>query len=200
MPTLRPRIIAMTANAMQGDREECLKAGMDDYISKPIRIEELIQALSKCQPQEGHQNWGEIREESKTQQTKQSTLLPDPSLLTTGIDAKVLQSFREMINENTDAIVAEMIDCYLEDAPKLVNRIAVAIAQGDAKQLRLAAHTLKSSSLTLGATTLSNLCKELESTSCTGHTEGGVGKVPQLKAEYEKVKVALQLERQQAQV
>jgi DNA-binding response OmpR family regulator len=46
----RPRIIAMTANAMQGDREECLKAGMDDYISKPIRLEELIQALSKCQP------------------------------------------------------------------------------------------------------------------------------------------------------
>ena len=201
MPTLRPRIIAMTANAMQGDREECLKAGMDDYISKPIRIEELSQALSKCQPQEGIRDWAlGIREEGKTQQTKQSTVVPEPSLLTTGIDAKVLQSFREMINENTDAIVAEMIDCYLEDAPKLVNRIAIAIAQGDAKQLRLAAHTLKSSSLTLGATTLSNLCKELEATSCTGHTEGGVGKVPQLKAEYEKVKVALQLECQQAQV
>jgi GAF domain-containing protein/DNA-binding response OmpR family regulator len=46
----QPRIIAMTANAMQGDREMCLAAGMDDYISKPIRIEELIGALSQCQP------------------------------------------------------------------------------------------------------------------------------------------------------
>jgi PAS domain S-box-containing protein len=46
----RPRIIAMTANAMQGDREICLEAGMDDYVSKPIRVEELVQALSRCWP------------------------------------------------------------------------------------------------------------------------------------------------------
>jgi CheY-like chemotaxis protein len=49
----RPRIVAMTANAMQGDREECLAAGMDDYVTKPIRVEALVQALMKVLPGAG---------------------------------------------------------------------------------------------------------------------------------------------------
>jgi CheY-like chemotaxis protein len=49
-PAKRPRIVAMTANAMQGDRDMCLEAGMDDYLTKPIRVDRLVDALKRVQP------------------------------------------------------------------------------------------------------------------------------------------------------
>ena len=211
----RPRIIAMTANAMQGDREECLAAGMDDYISKPIRIETLAQALKQCQPARNGEmgRWGVgSREEGKRQEEEQSALLPIPdapfptphsqlpipdSPLPTAIDPQILQAFRDMVGANVDRVLAEMIDCYLEDAPKLLSTITTSVERGDAIALRRAAHTLKSSSVTLGATTLSNFCQELEVMSRAENIESGVDKLPQLEAEYKRVRAALEMERQQ---
>jgi HPt (histidine-containing phosphotransfer) domain-containing protein len=115
------------------------------------------------------------------------------------IDMNVLQAFREMVGSDADSVLAEMIDCYLEDAPKLMDAIASAIAQADAMQLRQAAHTLKSSSLTLGATTLANFCRKIEEMSRSGISDYGEDKLQQLEAELERVLDALQIVRQQGQ-
>ena len=197
-PVARPRIIAMTANAMQGDKEECLNAGMDDYLSKPIRIDDLVQALSKCQPKVGSRGEGEQGSRGAGEPGGRGDGIPPHPIVPSAIDAKVLQSFRNMVGENADEILAEMIDCYLEDAPKQLGAIATAVSRANPTLLRQAAHTLKSSSATLGATTLSNFCKDLELAARNGNTEGGLDKVPQLEAEFERVKAALQIERQKS--
>lgn len=174
----RPRIIAMTANAMQGDKEMCLEVGMDDYISKPIRVEELVRALSKCQQ------------------------VPEPKR-TEIIDSEAFQLLREMVNQ--DEILAKVIDSYLEDSPTLLRAMQLGLAppNGISSQERMielqrAAHSLKSSSATLGAIGLSRLCKELEALSidlninqqavCTVEIQS---LVLQIETEYEQVKQAI---------
>jgi CheY-like chemotaxis protein/HPt (histidine-containing phosphotransfer) domain-containing protein len=188
----RPRIIAMTANAMQGDREVCIDAGMDDYVSKPIRVEELVQALSKCQTGSVQGSAIKDRATAKINNGQQK-------MDKTAIEREALESLREMAGENASEMLIEVIDSYLEDAPKLLHTISTAIAQGDAAALRQAAHTLNSTSATLGATTLSKFCKELEATGRAGTVEGALERLPQLAAESERVKAALQVERQQCQ-
>ena len=194
-PPSRPRIIAMTANAMQGDRELCIHAGMDDYLTKPIQVEELVKALGKCQPNIAkEQGSGGAREnEEIISSARESSVMPlcAPACL----DAKALQIIRDMAGEGAEEVLAQVIDAYLEDAPKLLQAIADAIAQKDAHTLHRSAHTLKSSSTMLGATHLGNLCKELEAIGRRGTIQDREPKLSEIEAEYERVKAALQIER-----
>lgn len=183
----RPYIIAMTANAMQGDREACLAAGMNDYISKPIQINDLATALAKCQPLKVHHPIS-CKIAGSTRDISANTLLTKNA-----IDTKILQELRNMLCGESGAF-SELINCYLTEAPKLIQNISVAIVTCDAETIWNTAHKLKSSSGSVGAVLLAQLCKQLEAQGRSNNLTdiGEIGS--QLCQEYEQVKIALQRE------
>ncbi|MGQ9815420.1 MAG: PAS domain S-box protein [Candidatus Roseilinea sp.] len=167
----RPRLIAMTAYALEGDREWCLAAGMEDYITKPVKIEELVDALERSRP----------------------VLPPSTEAETAAHDgAPVLDhSAIESLVAVMDKEVAEVLDVFLDNAAKLIGEIEQSAQQGSAEGLKSAAHTLKSSSAMFGAMRLSNVCKELELMGRAGVVEGAREKAGRAKAEYEQAIAAL---------
>ena len=173
----RPRIVAVTANALAEDREECFAAGMDDYVPKPIRVEELSQALLRARPLNAAASG-----DAAAAQPPAAPLELDPSALD-----RLLE-----LAGGDDAFVAEMIDTFLHDAPGLVQDMHSAIASGDAAALRRAAHSLKSNSRDFGAPVLSGMCLELETMGKEEALDSAPEKFAEAEVEYVRVTAALE--------
>jgi CheY-like chemotaxis protein len=185
----QPHVIAMTANAMQGDREMCLAAGMDDYVSKPIRIEQLVGALSKSRPLEGNQEGEQQMVKIEDGSPPPSASL-DPAPDAAVLDPAALANLLAVVGGEFDYLV-ELIDSFLEEAPQLLAELQQFVAGGDAAGVRRVAHSLKSNGTDFGATTFSDLCKELEMMGKSGTLDGVADLASQVVAEYEKVEIAL---------
>ncbi len=198
-PETAPKIIAITAYAMEGDRKKCFDAGMDGYITKPFRIKALAQALEQCQSgklQNDSRDWEQSTFVSDT--LFGSNALPPRSEATkTILDRQILDSLRDMAGSKAAAMLSLIIGNYLEDAPERLQELRDAVVEGNPDGLRQAAHSLRSSSANLGAVTFSNLLKELENLGRAGTTDTAETFLNAVEREYEKVITALELERKQ---
>jgi len=144
----RPIIVAVTADALQGDKEKCIQAGMDDYITKPIRIADIQGVLDR---------WGKIASARSAKSQK-----PAGTSETDELERAMLDRIQQLGLETDPDFVLELIDSYAPLFQKQYNDLQDAYAKKDTGKLLYAAHSLKGASLNIGATHLAAVCRTLE--------------------------------------
>jgi two-component system, sensor histidine kinase and response regulator len=147
-------IVALTANAMDGDRERCLVVGMDDYLAKPYSRQQLEDALARWL----HRN--KVSAPIAPAMTAPPIQTESPS--ETVIDQATIAGIRQLQAPGGPDVLGQVVETYLDDAPKLIDGMRTNLHADNVEGLRRAAHSLKSSSASLGAKHLSALAKEVE--------------------------------------
>jgi signal transduction histidine kinase/CheY-like chemotaxis protein len=163
-------VVALTANAMQGDRERCVAAGMDDYLPKPFKREQLAGVLAR-----------HIARDVVEHVPPQA---PGPQTADDGIiDERALADIRALAPG--EAFLKRVLGAYLESAPRLVEEICRDLGSGTTDTMHRAVHTLKSSSANVGAMKLSEICKDIEASVRAGDIESARSKLGRLQKEHE---------------
>ena len=166
--TRRMPIIAMTANALKGDAEKCLAAGMDDYIPKPVTVPHLEAVLTRWRAQ------------------------AEPGPPEEAVDASTLAALRDLQGEGQPDLLAELIAVYLRDTPPRLAALHEAVARTDAEALRREAHGVKGSSSQIGAVQMARLCAELEHQACATDLAGAAESLRRLDEAFGRVRAHLQ--------
>ena len=179
----RPRIIAMTAEAMQGDRDKCLAAGMDDYIVKPVTLDRLATALAKCRP---------LAPATAPEAAAAPPVEKQRIAAGTALDRDVLDQLREDLGGT--AALREVIRSFLDQTPSVLSALRDAAARADVLSIRRAAHMIKGTSSILGARELSEQCAEIERVGQTGCIADAGSRVIAVEASYRTIESALKAE------
>ena len=165
----RPVVIAITANAMKEDKQMCLDAGMDDYLSKPVMKEKLAAAL---------EHWGSVIFKAKeTAATQQTIYRTDVGLVDLPIDCKRLHQ----LSENNPEFELELLQIFVEDIQPRLEVIKIAIADHDYEQLALQTHQIKGASANMGVTTMYLAAEKLEQLAINQERRGTTNLISELE-------------------
>jgi HPt (histidine-containing phosphotransfer) domain-containing protein len=164
-------VIAMTANAMQGDREKALEAGMDDYLSKPVKPEDLEAVLERWIPQ------------ADSEEQADGT--------TGSLDRDVIEGLCELGDRE---LLEELVHLFIEDMPPQLAALREAIEGDDAASVEQVGHTLKGSCGIMGALRMATICSELQDIGHSGRLERAPALLERLEAEFGRVRPALEAE------
>ncbi len=170
-------IIALTANALAEDRQRCIDAGMDDFISKPFSREQLQEALARC---ENNDTADSVTLIETGEPANDENVHDDPV-----IDRSALDQIDELDPERDGSLLNSIIDTYVENAEVLMLELSEAAGQDDLATAVRAAHSLKSSSANVGARRLSGLCATMEKHGRAGDIEPIAISIDRAWKEYE---------------
>ena len=188
--TTRLPIIAITANAMAGDRQRCLDSGMDEYLSKPISRAQLLTCLQAFKPASIATNEPVIS--MPIADLSANALAAASTAHTDGITASVLErSVLDELFEIAGEEINAIIDVFLEETPQLVRHLQEAAVMTDLQRLAQLAHSLKSSSANVGVLALSEAARRLEHGARAGTLERPTVMVALIVAEFGRARQAL---------
>lgn len=182
-------IVAITANALQGDRERCLAAGMDDYISKPFSQQTLADTLGRwiALPRLAPSAHAPPAPPTAPPDANASSRQPQAA----DINPRALDAIRALSAGQGDALLHRVLSAFLQDTPRQMAALRDAVASSDPDAIRKIAHSQKSSAANVGADALAGLFKDIEHQGRAGQAHGAAGLLAQLEQEFQAVRQSL---------
>jgi two-component system sensor histidine kinase/response regulator len=174
-------IIAMTADAMQGDRERALASGMDDYLAKPVKHEELETVLER---------WIPHPEQESLEQMSDGAAEANEDA--PALDLSVLESRRGPQRDGEPDKLARIVGLFIDDVPLRLEELRQAVESGEAQKVEETAHMLKGGTGYMGAVQMAKICARIQGLGASGELSHVPELLDELEAEFKRIRPALE--------